>query len=168
VATQLREKPYFHVKPVSEELLDTWHKYLTFQESEGDAARTVKLYERCLVPCVRPISPIPRDLVCVVVCERVLTYVLCVSQCNYVVYWRRYARFVEDTLGAEETARVWERATGKLLKHRPEPFLDFALFQEGQGQTDAARELYKHVLGFGARPLTAIFFAVLATTHTHY
>jgi pre-mRNA-processing factor 39 len=115
----LREKPYFHVKPVSEELLDTWHKYLTFQESEGDAARTVKLYERCLVPC-----------------------------CNYVVYWRRYARFVEDTLGAEETARVWERATGKLLKHRPEPFLDFALFQEGQGQTDAARELYKHVLGF--------------------
>lgn len=115
----IRERPYFHVKPVSEELLDTWHRYLTFQEAEGNAARTVKLYERCLVPC-----------------------------CNYVIYWRRYARFVEEALGAEEAVRVWERATGKLLKRRPEPFLDFALFREAHGQVDEARELFKHVLGF--------------------
>ena len=73
----------------------------------------------------------------------------CRVQCNYVIYWRRYARFVEDALGAEEAARVWERATGKLLKRRPEPFIDFALFRESQGQVDAARELYKHLLDFG-------------------
>ena len=82
-------------------------------------------------------------------------------QCNYVIYWRRYARFVEEALGAEEAARVWERATGKLLKRRPEPFLDFALFREAHGQVDEARELFKHVLGFGNSSLRP------ADTHTH-
>jgi hypothetical protein len=84
-------------------------------------------------------------------------------QCNYVIYWRRYARFVEEALGAEEAVRVWERATGKLLKRRPEPFLDFALFREAHGQVDEARELFKHVLGFGNSPPRP---ADTHTTHT--
>ncbi len=50
------------MKPVSEELLDTWHRYLTSQEAEGNAARTVKLYERCLVPCVRPTLALSESL----------------------------------------------------------------------------------------------------------
>jgi len=115
----LRSRPYFHVTPLSEELLETWHAYLTFQEAEGNTNKTVQLYERCLVPC-----------------------------CNYAVYWRRYAFFVENVLGPEAVKGIWERATGKLLKRRVDPFLDYALFEEAQGRLDVATHLYQQALSF--------------------
>jgi len=33
--------------------IQAWHNYLNFEEKEGDHMRTIKLYERCLVACVR-------------------------------------------------------------------------------------------------------------------
>lgn len=43
---------YFHVRPLDEAQLNNWTKYLEFEEKQGDHARIVKLYERCVVPCV--------------------------------------------------------------------------------------------------------------------
>lgn len=47
------KRSYFHVIPIDEAQLMNWKNYLEFEEKEGDAKRIVKLYERCLVPCVR-------------------------------------------------------------------------------------------------------------------
>jgi len=140
---KLRSRPYFHVTPLSEELLETWHAYLTFQEAEGNTNKTVQLYERCLVPCVRSSSLLTtcRALILSYLCDYV--------QCNYAVYWRRYAFFVENVLGPEAVKGIWERATGKLLKRRVDPFLDYALFEEAQGRLDVATHLYQQALSFG-------------------
>lgn len=78
-----------------------------------------------------------------------ISLIVVLLQCNYIVYWRRYARFLEAALGANEARRVWERAMGQLLRRRPDPYLDYALLQESQGQHAVARELYKYVLNFG-------------------
>lgn len=44
---------YFHVRPLTQQQLTAWSTYLTFEEKQGDHARIVNLYERCIIPCVR-------------------------------------------------------------------------------------------------------------------
>ncbi|KAI3901833.1 hypothetical protein MKW92_049627 [Papaver armeniacum] len=45
------KRPYFHVKPLDLSQLENWHYYLDFVEMQGDFDWTVKLYEKCLIPC---------------------------------------------------------------------------------------------------------------------
>lgn len=45
-------RPYFHFSPLDADQLDNWRKYLDFEEKQPGNA-VFKLYERCLVPCVR-------------------------------------------------------------------------------------------------------------------
>jgi pre-mRNA-processing factor 39 len=42
---------YFHVRPLYDTQLSNWAQYLEFEEHQGDHERTVKLYERCIIPC---------------------------------------------------------------------------------------------------------------------
>jgi pre-mRNA-processing factor 39 len=46
------KRPWFHFKPLDETEIANWRAYLDFEESQGDDEYIVKLYERCLVPCV--------------------------------------------------------------------------------------------------------------------
>jgi len=34
------------------EQLSVWHSYLDHMEQHGSAEETIKLYERCIIPCV--------------------------------------------------------------------------------------------------------------------
>jgi hypothetical protein len=44
-------RPYWHVKPLDAAQLRNWAAYLDWQEAQGDMGLTVRLYERCCVPC---------------------------------------------------------------------------------------------------------------------
>jgi hypothetical protein len=44
-------RPYWHVKPLDAAQLRNWAAYLDWQEAQGDLGLTVRLYERCCVPC---------------------------------------------------------------------------------------------------------------------
>jgi pre-mRNA-processing factor 39 len=44
-------RPYWHVKPLDAAQLRNWAAYLGWQEAQGDLGLTVRLYERCCVPC---------------------------------------------------------------------------------------------------------------------
>jgi pre-mRNA-processing factor 39 len=46
------KRPWFHYKPLEESEIANWRAYLDFEESQGDHECIIKLYERCLVPCV--------------------------------------------------------------------------------------------------------------------
>lgn len=59
---------------------------------------------------------------------------------------------------------MWELATGRLLRRRPDPYLDLALLQESHGQLDAARDIYRIVLSFGIFCTLAFFFMTTSLT----
>lgn len=45
------KRPYFHVKPLERCQLKNWHDYLDFEIMQGDQARIIVLFERCLIAC---------------------------------------------------------------------------------------------------------------------
>jgi hypothetical protein len=45
------KRPYFHVKPLDQAQLSNWWAYLDYKTKSGTHAATVRLFERCLVPC---------------------------------------------------------------------------------------------------------------------
>ncbi|XP_057950326.1 pre-mRNA-processing factor 39-2 [Malania oleifera] len=83
-------RPYFHIKPLDDTQLENWHHYLDFIEMQGDFDWTVKLYERCLIPCA-----------------------------NYPEFWMRYAEFMESKGGREIANFALERATQVFLRSVP-------------------------------------------------
>jgi hypothetical protein len=71
-----QRRPYFHVTKLDVVELDNWHRYLDFEEGQGDFERTAFLYERCLVACAL-----------------------------YDKFWLRYARWMFSQ-GKEENTRI--------------------------------------------------------------
>ena len=45
------KRPYFHIKPLDAGQLVNWMRYLDYIEQKDDHPSTIRLYERCLVPC---------------------------------------------------------------------------------------------------------------------
>lgn len=45
------KRPYFHVKALDQAQLSNWWAYLDYKTKSGTHAATVRLFERCLVPC---------------------------------------------------------------------------------------------------------------------
>eukprot|EP01087_Luapelamoeba_hula_P013151 TRINITY_DN3745_c0_g1_i5.p1 TRINITY_DN3745_c0_g1~~TRINITY_DN3745_c0_g1_i5.p1 ORF type:complete len:378 (-),score=50.36 TRINITY_DN3745_c0_g1_i5:624-1757(-) len=112
----VKERPYFHVKPMPENDLAVWHKYLTFEEKEGNTERIRKLYERCLIPC-----------------------------CNYPEFWRRYIHYLHEHDGVQAARQVWQRAAFVHLKRRPDINMEYALFEEANGDTERAVEVLEQL-----------------------
>ncbi|KAG8630385.1 hypothetical protein KVT40_002004 [Elsinoe batatas] len=110
---------YFHVTDLDEAQISNWHKYLDFEEAEGDFRRTTFLYERCVVICA-----------------------------HYADFWFRYARWMstkEDKV--EETRNIYERASCYYLPIAlPQIRHKWALFEEAQGRPRVAAEIYQGVL----------------------
>ncbi|KAF6259683.1 hypothetical protein COO60DRAFT_1700740 [Scenedesmus sp. NREL 46B-D3] len=110
-------RPYWHVKPLDAAQLRNWAAYLDWQESQGDLGLTVRLYERCCVPCA-----------------------------SYPEFWQRYVLWCEVNQ-PEAAAAVLARAAAVHCKRRPDLAVFAARFHEAHGDADAAREAYRRVLG---------------------
>ncbi|KAI1481700.1 pre-mRNA-processing factor 39 [Daldinia eschscholtzii] len=113
------KRPYFHVTELESSQLANWRKYLDFEESEGDFARTTFLYERCVVTCAL-----------------------------YDEFWLRYARWMSAQPGKEEEVRhIYMRAATLFVPiSRPGVRLQFAYFEESCGRTGVARDIHEAVL----------------------
>ncbi|GAB2299090.1 hypothetical protein Dimus_033161 [Dionaea muscipula] len=111
-------RPYFHIQPLDDYQLDNWHQYLDFGEKKGDFDWAVRLYERCLIPCV-----------------------------NYPEFWMRYVEYVEAKGGRELANDALERATQIFLKCVPAIHLINAGFKEQIGETDGARAAFLQISG---------------------
>ncbi|KAK0703279.1 hypothetical protein B0T26DRAFT_756839 [Lasiosphaeria miniovina] len=112
------KRPYFHVTELDHAQLATWRKYLDFQEAQGDYAKTVFLYNRCLVSCA-----------------------------CYDEFWFRYVRWIGAQKDKEEEVRhIYIRAAQLVPVTRPGIRLQFAYFEESCGRVDIARAIYKAIL----------------------
>ncbi|PSK43752.1 hypothetical protein B9Z65_7266 [Elsinoe australis] len=113
------KRPYFHVTELDEAQLTNWHKYLDFEESEGDSRRITFLYERCVV-----------------------------TTAHYDDFWFRYARFMwSQDDKTEETRNIYERASCYYIPiARPEIRYQWALFEESCSRPDVAAAIYDGVL----------------------
>lgn len=109
------KQSYFTHKPLDDEQVMNWRKYLEFEESEGDNDRTVLLYDRCIVPT-----------------------------CYIPEFWIRYARYLEKTAGENAARELYKRANTNFLSRKPELFVYQGYFEEVHGNVDEARRLYKH------------------------
>ncbi|KAL9049375.1 MAG: hypothetical protein Q9162_007254 [Coniocarpon cinnabarinum] len=113
------KRPYFHVTEVEDEQLDLWRRYLDFEESEGHPDRITFLYERCLVA---------------------LAY--------YDDLWLRYARWMQGRSNKmEEVRHIYMRAACFYAPiARPQVRLQWALFEEREGRSQIAADIYAAIL----------------------
>lgn len=113
------KRPYFHVKELDEAQLVNWRKYLDFEEVEGDFQRICHLYERCLITCAL-----------------------------YDEFWFRYARWMSaqpDHLN--DVSIIYERASCIFASiSRPGIRVQYALFEESQGNIASAKAIYQSIL----------------------
>uniref|UniRef100_A0A0D9X7E1 Suppressor of forked domain-containing protein n=1 Tax=Leersia perrieri TaxID=77586 RepID=A0A0D9X7E1_9ORYZ len=107
------KRPFFHVKPLDDDQLENWHRYLDFVEKNGDFDWAVKLYERCLIPCA-----------------------------NYSEFWIRYAEFVDANGGREIASYALGRASSCFVKGVPTFHMYYAMFKEQIGDAQGARSLF--------------------------
>ncbi|KAI1840649.1 hypothetical protein JX266_013156 [Neoarthrinium moseri] len=113
------KRPYFHVTELEHSQMSNWRKYLDFEEAEGDIARIIFLYERCLVSCAL-----------------------------YDEFWFRYAQWMSSQEGKEEEVRhIYMRAATLFVPvSRPGIRLQFAYFEEAYGRVDVARDIHEAIL----------------------
>ncbi|KAL5121995.1 hypothetical protein ACEQ8H_000211 [Pleosporales sp. CAS-2024a] len=112
------KRPYFHVTELEQPDLDNWHKYLDFEEKEGDFERTAYLYERCLSICAL-----------------------------YEEYWLRYVRWMFAQGKDENTRIIYNRASCIFVSiSSPTIRLNWARFEEKLGRTSVARDIYISIL----------------------
>jgi len=113
------KRPYFHVTELEHAQLTNWRRYLDFEEGAGDVARTIFLYERCVVTCAL-----------------------------YDEFWFRYAKWMASQPGKEEDVRhIYMRAATIFVPiSRPGIRLQFAYFEESCGRIEMARAIHEAIL----------------------
>jgi pre-mRNA-processing factor 39 len=113
------KRPYFHVTELEHQQLNNWRKYLDFEEAEGDYARILFLYERCLVTCA-----------------------------IYDEFWFRYARWMSSQKDkSEEVRNIYLRASTLFVPvSRPGIRLQFAYFEESCGRVGIAEDIHAALL----------------------
>jgi pre-mRNA-processing factor 39 len=113
------KRPYFHVTELEHPQLSNWRKYLDFEEAEGDYARILFLYERCLVTCAL-----------------------------YDEFWFRYVRWMSSQKDkTEEVRNIYLRASALFVPiSRPGIRLQFAYFEESCGRVDMAHDIHAALL----------------------
>ena len=96
------QRLYFNIEELSHADVETWNKYLDFEEAEGDYNRIVALYDRCLVACAL-----------------------------YDKLWFRYARWMADQPGkTEELRNIFRRASIFTPTGRPYIRMHWARWEE--------------------------------------
>uniref|UniRef100_A0ACD5Y6G5 Uncharacterized protein n=1 Tax=Avena sativa TaxID=4498 RepID=A0ACD5Y6G5_AVESA len=104
---------FFLVKPLDDDQLENWNRYLDFVEKNGDFDWAVKLYERCLIPCA-----------------------------NYSEFWIRYSEYVDAKGGREIANYALGRASSSFVKGVPTFSMYYAMFKEQVGDAPGARALF--------------------------
>lgn len=102
------KRPYFHVKPLERLQLKNWREYLDFETQNGNHARTVTLYERCLIACAL-----------------------------YEDMWLKYIKYL-DTAEPEKVNSVFRRACTTHLVRKPSISLAWAAYEEKHGRFEEA------------------------------
>jgi pre-mRNA-processing factor 39 len=105
---------YFHTQALDNGQLENWRDYLDFEEKENNHERILNLFERCLVPCAL-----------------------------YFEFWKRFILYLEKNKLVDQVREVYEKITKIYLKRIPIAFIDFAEFEESQGNVKKAREIFK-------------------------
>jgi pre-mRNA-processing factor 39 len=112
------KRSYFHVTDVDESELENWHKYLKYEEEQGDLKRIMFLYERCLVACAL-----------------------------YEQFWLRYARWLLHVEKEEDCRQVYMRASCVFVPiSKPTVRLHWARFEEKLERKELAKDIHKAIL----------------------
>nr|XP_006824828.1 PREDICTED: pre-mRNA-processing factor 39-like [Saccoglossus kowalevskii] len=109
------KRPYFHVKPLERAQLKNWREYLDFEIENGSHERVVVLFERCMIACAL-----------------------------YEDFWLKYARYMEPH-SKEGVSAVFRRACHIHLPKKPNIHLQWAAYEEQQGNIEEAREVFKNL-----------------------
>ncbi|XP_046628060.1 pre-mRNA-processing factor 39 [Neodiprion virginianus] len=112
------KRPYFHVKPLERCQLKNWKEYLDFEIEQKDPARIIILFERCLIACAL-----------------------------YDEFWMRFVRYLETqkSENAEKIRDVYSRACIVHHPKKPNLHLQWATFEEGQGNFEKASEILEKI-----------------------
>ncbi|XP_064490034.1 pre-mRNA-processing factor 39-like isoform X2 [Ornithodoros turicata] len=109
------KRPYFHVKPLERSQLKNWRDYLDFEVGNGNATRTIILFERCMIACAL-----------------------------YEDMWIKYVKYL-DKADPERVNDVFRRACTIHLMRKPNINLAWAAYEEKQGRYDEAVEVLSGV-----------------------
>ncbi|KYK55390.1 mRNA splicing protein [Drechmeria coniospora] len=111
-------RPYFHTTELTHAQLNAWRGYLDLEEAEGDVERIKFLYEKCNHICA-----------------------------YYEEFWFRYARWMSTQAGKEtELRHIYILASFCVPVSRPGIRMQWAYFEESQGNIDAARDIHAGIL----------------------
>uniref|UniRef100_A0A0A9YDU3 Pre-mRNA-processing factor 39 n=1 Tax=Lygus hesperus TaxID=30085 RepID=A0A0A9YDU3_LYGHE len=110
------KRPYFHIKPLEKSQLDNWMSYLDFEITNGDFQRTIILFERAMIACAM-----------------------------YQQFWLKYIKYLEEcSCGPEMIRSLYQRACLVHLPSNSHIALNWAAFEEGQGNMGLARKILAH------------------------
>ncbi|QPG76105.1 hypothetical protein FOA43_003491 [Brettanomyces nanus] len=124
----------FDATPVTDEDLDAWNTYLDYEETQGDVAQIISLYERCLIPT-----------------------------CSYQSIWIRYLKFlIAETHDNDRIVYLFNRACDTFVpKEFTNIRYMFAKFyEETLHDFDGAKEVYFSLVSeypYECRPVTETF-----------
>ncbi|XP_015187611.1 PREDICTED: pre-mRNA-processing factor 39-like [Polistes dominula] len=112
------KRPYFHVKPLERCQLKNWKEYLDFEIEQKDQNRIIILFERCLIACAL-----------------------------YDEFWMRFVRYLESLKGdnVEKIRDVYSRACMVHHPKKPNLHLQWATFEEGQGNFEKAAIILENI-----------------------
>ncbi|XP_076656718.1 pre-mRNA processing factor 39 isoform X1 [Halictus rubicundus] len=112
------KRPYFHVKPLERCQLKNWKEYLDFEIEQKDQSRIIILFERCLIACAL-----------------------------YDEFWMRFVRYLESLKGdnVEKIRDVYSRACMVHHPKKPNLHLQWATFEEGQGNFEKAANILENI-----------------------
>ncbi|KAG7204054.1 hypothetical protein KM043_001911 [Ampulex compressa] len=112
------KRPYFHVKPLERCQLKNWKEYLDFEIEQKDQNRIIILFERCLIACAL-----------------------------YDEFWMRFIRYLESLKGdnVEKIRDVYSRACMVHHLKKPNLHLQWATFEEGQGNFEKAAAILENI-----------------------
>lgn len=110
-------RPFFHVVYLAEEELVNWRRYIHFEEVEGDADRVISLYERAVIPTAQ-----------------------------YEEMWLRYTRWLIASELVEQARVIFQRGCYTVPVGRTELRLQYARFEEAQGNPETAKDIYDIIL----------------------
>ncbi|TRY76315.1 hypothetical protein TCAL_12029 [Tigriopus californicus] len=117
------KRPYFHMKPLERGQLKNWKEYLDHEITErkkegGDEEAVVILFERCLIACAL-----------------------------YEEFWQKYAQWLQERRGdhVEAIRDVYRRATTHHLPTKVDIHVQYAAFEEEQGQYETSLAILKKI-----------------------
>ncbi|XP_017784067.1 PREDICTED: pre-mRNA-processing factor 39 [Nicrophorus vespilloides] len=113
------KRPYFHVKPLERCQLKNWQEYLDYEIAQGDEARIIVLFERCLIACAL-----------------------------YEEFWLRFVHYLQSLKKDEFLGKIkdiFERACTIHHLKKPNIHMQWAMFEESIKNFNKAAEILQNL-----------------------